>query len=690
MIAVLSNFHDLMYKQARLGVAAGPFRCINMAHYGLLTLPGNNPSIIMDICVSWRPLCNSDRAVFRSKTVSLSLQHPRQSTVFRRFAVSAPAAATLTILCTIAAPTSTQTAVANGDTRTINLFHAHRKDSISVTFRRDGSYDTGGLAQLNHFLRDWRNDQSTRMDPRLFDVIWEAQRGAGSSSVVTVLSAYRSPTTNAMLRSRSRAVAKESQHMHGRAMDMRMADANMHRVREVALRLQRGGVGWYGSSNFVHLDVGSVRAWPRLSYDQLARLFPDGKSVHISSDGRVLPGYEEARALVASRGGEYIPTLAQVKEKSFLARLFGWDEGDEAEARPAASSSTVASARGARGARGRAPAATTAPTQVAAYAPQSPAEEASSAAAFFRADAARRSGGDVASVQVASEPATAPVRAAARPEPVKQEVAKPEPAKVETAKPEPEVVEKPARRSVDTQVAAAPLPPRRPSAAQIAALIQHSEPTDVPYPPRRPDSMMAAADIRTIPDATPEAAPALEVPLPPVRVVAARAPGLPAVITRGAPVAASASALSAASGLLAYAPTIQPSSEGTVRTAVPRKPGVARPSYSLAKMVGTRSAARAPEGVGLVAARLDRSNFTGLTNGQPMSEQPVNSLMGSSVAPLRSAAKTDPTRLLFAPADAPSQGFTLSANPTRADRFAQPALRQASRGLEKNENSKAN
>ncbi len=688
MIAGLSNPQNLMYKQARLGVAAGPCRRIIMAHYGLLTLPGNNPSIIMDVCVSSRPLCNSDRAVLRSKTVSLSLQHPRQSTAFRRFAVSAPAAASLTILCSIATPTSTQTAIANGDTRTINLFHAHRRDSISVTFRRDGSYDSGGLAQLNHFLRDWRNDQSTRMDPRLFDVIWEAQRGAGSSSVITVLSAYRSPTTNAMLRSRSRAVAKESQHMYGRAMDMRMADANMHRVREVALRLQRGGVGWYGSSNFVHLDVGSVRAWPRLSYDQLARLFPDGKSVHISADGRVLPGYEEARALVASRGGEYVPTLAQVKEKSFLARLFGWDEGDEAEARPAAPA-TVASARGARGARGRAPAAS-APTQVAAYAPPpSPSEEASSAAAFFRADAARRSGGEAAPVQVASAPAPAPVRAAARPEPVKPETAKPETAKAETAKLEPDVAEKPARRAVEEQVASAPLPPRRPSAAQIAALVQKSEPSDVPMPPQRPESLTLVAEAKTVPAAAPEV-PASEVPVPPVRVAAARAPGLPAVITRGTPVAASASALPAAVGLLAYAPTIQPSSEGTVRTAVPRKPGAARPTYSLAKMVGTRSAARAPEGVALVAARLDRSNFSGLTSGQRMSEQPVNSLMGSSVAPLRSAAKSDPTRLLFAPADAPSQGFTLSANPTRADRFAQPALRQASRGPEKNESSKAN
>ncbi len=562
------------------------------------------------------------------------MHHSRLSPVFCRFASAAPVAASLAFLSVFAAPTSTQTAIANGDTRTINLFHAHRKDSLSVTFRRNGSYDSSGLEQLNHFLRDWRNDQATRMDPRLFDVIWESQRGAGSSAPVIVLSAYRSPTTNAMLRARSRAVAKESQHMHGKAMDMRMPDANMHRVREVALRLQRGGVGWYGSSNFVHLDVGSVRAWPRLSYDHLARLFPDGKSVHVSSDGRVLPGYEEARAVVAARGGDYVPTLAQVKEKSFLARLFGWDEDDEAEVR---------ATRGGRGrvvaSAGRAPAAS---------APAGTPDESSSAAAFFRADADRRAGVTPAPVQVAAAPA-------ARAEPPKPEPARPTPIARRQAEEEDDV----------------PMPPRRPSPAQIAALITKAAP-DVPMPPQRPESLIVVAEAA-------RARVEQEVaPIPPVRAAAVNvnAPGLPAVITRGAPVAAGASAMASATGLLAYAPTSQPSANETIRKVAARKPGTARPAPVVAKTVGIR-AAQTPEAVPFIAARLDRSNFTGLTSARRISEQTPGSLMGSAIAPLRAAARHDPSRLLFAPADAPSQGFTIAPLPSRADAPVAPSLRQA-------------
>lgn len=580
--------------------------------YGPLTLLGNNLSTMLRVVENGAPRATVIRAACRSKRVSSSLQHPRLRPAFRLF-VSAQAAASLTLLASLTIPTSTQTAVANGDTRTISLYHAHRKDSISVTFRRDGSYDSAALQQLNYFLRDWRNDQQTRMDPRLFDVIWESQRGANSSAPVIVLSAYRSPTTNAMLRARSRAVARESLHMHGKAMDLRLPDANMHRVREVALRLQRGGVGWYGRSNFVHLDVGSVRAWPRLSYDHLARLFPDGKSVHIAADGRVLPGYEEARAIVAARGDAYVPTLAQVREKGFLARLFGWDEDDEAEAR------AVTSPRGrvVASAGRRAPPA------------QAPSADDNTSAAFFRADAERRAG--VAPVQVAlAPPASEPARSA--------------PAAAEP---------RPSRRIVEDD-SDAPLPPRRPSQAQIEALIQKAAPIP-PLPPQRPESLVVVAEARAAPGA-PEASAAAS-PTPPVRAAAAmaRAPGLPAVITHGAPVTAGANALSV--GLLAYAPTTQPSGAETIRRAVPRKPGAARPAPVMARTIGVR-AAQAADAVPLVAARLDRSNFSAFVNGKRIIEQAPASLWGSSIAPLRAAARHDPSRLLFAPADAPAQGFS--------------------------------
>ena len=235
----------------------------------------------------------------------------------------------LSLVLTALTPAQTQNAAANGDTRTISLHHTHSGESIQATFRVNGQYDPNILQKLNHFLRDWRNDDTIKMDPRLFDVVWETYRESGSQEPIQIVSAYRSPQTNAMLRRRSKAVAEYSQHMLGKAMDMHYTDVPMSRVREIAMRLQRGGVGYYptAGSPFVHLDVGNVRAWPRMSYDQLARLFPDGKTVHLPTNGQPLARYDEARAELDS--GASMPSMAQVQSKGFFERLFGG--GDEEE-----------------------------------------------------------------------------------------------------------------------------------------------------------------------------------------------------------------------------------------------------------------------------------------------------------------------------------------------------------------------
>ncbi len=234
-------------------------------------------------------------------------------------------------------PSSTETAVANGDTRTLSLYHSHTHESIEAAFRVNGAYDPAVLEKLNYFLRDWRNNDHTRMDPRLFDVIWEVYRTAGASQPIVIVSAYRSPQTNAMLRRRSRGVAEHSQHILGRAMDTTMPGMPMARIREIGMRLQRGGVGWYPSSNFVHLDVASVRAWPRMSYDQLVRLFPDGKTVHLAADGRQLPRYAEARAEIASRGG----VISDGPSFAPAAGLFAWLFGKHDEATVASPAEAV-------------------------------------------------------------------------------------------------------------------------------------------------------------------------------------------------------------------------------------------------------------------------------------------------------------------------------------------------------------
>ena len=254
---------------------------------------------------------------------------PERSKRFRHLAVIATGIG----LSVIGGTRGTQDAVANGDTRTLSIYHSHTKESLTVTFKRDGRYDRAALEQLNWLLRDWRVDEPIKMDPRLFDTVWEAYRSVGSQEPITVVSAYRSPGTNAMLRRRSRMVAEFSQHMLGKAMDFYLPDVSIDQIRAVGMRMQRGGVGWYprAGSPFVHLDVGSVRSWPRMSHDQLARLFPDGKTVHLPADNRPLPGYEIARAEILSRGGTVlgVTEVAQMEEdegpsiKGFFASLFG-------------------------------------------------------------------------------------------------------------------------------------------------------------------------------------------------------------------------------------------------------------------------------------------------------------------------------------------------------------------------------
>jgi uncharacterized protein YcbK (DUF882 family) len=220
----------------------------------------------------------------------------------------------------------TQDAAANGDTRTLTFFHTHTKESATVTFRRNGQYDEQALRQLNWFLRDWRMEKPAQMDPRLFDILWEVYRESGSSQPIHIISAYRSPETNGALRRRSSGVAEHSQHMLGKAMDIRLPDVDTARLRAIAMRMQYGGVGYYSSSAFVHVDTGNVRAWPRMSQQQLAQLFPDGKTIHLPSNGKPLAGYEQAKAEILARNAALASQASAGGGGSFgnlLANLFG-------------------------------------------------------------------------------------------------------------------------------------------------------------------------------------------------------------------------------------------------------------------------------------------------------------------------------------------------------------------------------
>ncbi len=197
---------------------------------------------------------------------------------------------------------SLQDAVANGDTRTLSFHNLHTKEDLTVTYMREGRYDDEALKKIDWILRDWRRDEATKMDRRVINAVWELYRETGATEPIEIISGYRSPKTNSMLRKRGRGVARRSQHMRGRAIDLHIRGVPLAKQREAAMRLHRGGVGYYPSSKFIHVDVSRIRHWPRMTYKQLSRVFPDGRTVHVPSNGRRLPGYKLALADIARRG----------------------------------------------------------------------------------------------------------------------------------------------------------------------------------------------------------------------------------------------------------------------------------------------------------------------------------------------------------------------------------------------------
>jgi uncharacterized protein YcbK (DUF882 family) len=240
----------------------------------------------------------------------------------------------LASLVLLAAAGSVHNAAALNETKTLSFHHTHSGEDLTVTFKRDGRYDEVALKSLNHFLRDWRTQDETVMDRHLFDILWEVYRDVDGKQPIQIISSYRSPATNAMLRRRSAhtGVARFSQHMLGHAMDFYIPGVPLEQIRFAGLRLQRGGVGFYPTSGspFVHLDTGNIRHWPRMTHDQLARVFPDGRTVHIPTDGVPLKGYELAKAEIERRGED--DGAATVGKPSFFAALFRGKQAPAASA----------------------------------------------------------------------------------------------------------------------------------------------------------------------------------------------------------------------------------------------------------------------------------------------------------------------------------------------------------------------
>ena len=244
-----------------------------------------------------------------------------------------------------------QNAVAEGDTRTISLHHVHTNEDLTITYKREGRYDQDALKKINWILRDWRRNEEIAQDPQLIDLVWEVQREVGTQQPVHIICGYRAPQTNAMLRRKSNGVAQHSQHTLGKAMDFFIPGVPLEQLRNIGLRMQRGGIGFYPTSGspFVHLDVGNVRHWPTIGREELVRIFPNGRTVHIPKDGHPLAGYALAKADIERRGNQPSSvSLAAARDAGVLtaqretginplAKLFGFGKQDPHEVETTAS-----------------------------------------------------------------------------------------------------------------------------------------------------------------------------------------------------------------------------------------------------------------------------------------------------------------------------------------------------------------
>jgi uncharacterized protein YcbK (DUF882 family) len=145
--------------------------------------------------------------------------------------------------------------------RQLSFLHLHTGERGTFTYRENGGLVLEELARLNHLLRDHRTDDLHAIDTRLLDQLYVLQKKTGHRKPYEIISAYRSPHTNAMLARRSGGVAKQSLHMQGQAIDIAVEGVPLSHLHRAALSLKAGGVGYYADSGFIHLDTGRVRRW---------------------------------------------------------------------------------------------------------------------------------------------------------------------------------------------------------------------------------------------------------------------------------------------------------------------------------------------------------------------------------------------------------------------------------------------
>ncbi len=143
----------------------------------------------------------------------------------------------------------------------LNFYNLHTDEKLSMTYFEDGQYVSGAMQEINYLLRDHRSGDVHNMDPDLFNLLYDLQNSLGGNKTIQVISAYRSPATNMMLKRSSSGVAKKSLHMLGQAIDIRIEGVDSKIIQQAGMAMKRGGVGYYRKSDFVHIDTGRVRSW---------------------------------------------------------------------------------------------------------------------------------------------------------------------------------------------------------------------------------------------------------------------------------------------------------------------------------------------------------------------------------------------------------------------------------------------
>ncbi|WP_299280772.1 DUF882 domain-containing protein [uncultured Tateyamaria sp.] len=187
------------------------------------------------------------------------MTHENTTGMTRRALLGAFAATAIT-----AAPTYSNAAGflrGSGDIRRLRMYSGRTGERIDMIYWIEGDYIKDAVQEVNHFMRDWRTDDVKNMDLRTVDIMAAAHNLLDVDEPYMLLSGYRSPKTNAMLRSRSGGVAKNSLHMKGQAADLRLSTRSVSQMARAAVACRGGGVGKYSGSNFVHMDCGVVRSW---------------------------------------------------------------------------------------------------------------------------------------------------------------------------------------------------------------------------------------------------------------------------------------------------------------------------------------------------------------------------------------------------------------------------------------------